>query len=110
MLRFVRNVQPQLSRTMECMVFTRRDILGQQGHGALLTAPVIAGSKDEAIEALSIMEKCPVVGKAVRREINVVTELDELLQGGRTYSIRSVRAMPRTICGQTLQPNNCCQV
>ena len=81
-LRFVRNVQPQLSRTMECMVFTRRDILGHPGPGALLTAPVIAGSKDEAIEALSILEKCPVVGKAVRREINVVTELDELLQGG----------------------------
>jgi FAD/FMN-containing dehydrogenase len=81
-LRFVRAVQPQLSRSMECMVFTRRDILGHPGPGALLTAPVIAGSKDEAIEALAILEKCPVVDKAVRREINVVTELDELLQGG----------------------------
>jgi len=81
-LRFVRAVQPQLSRTMECMVFTRRDILGHPGPGALLTAPVLANSRDEAIEALAILEKCPVLGKAVRREVNVVTELDELLQGG----------------------------
>jgi FAD/FMN-containing dehydrogenase len=81
-LRFMRAVQPQLSRTMECMVFTRRDILGHPGPGALLTAPVIAAGKDGAMEALAILEKCPVVGKAVRREINVATELDDLLQGG----------------------------
>jgi hypothetical protein len=67
---------------MECMVFTRRDILGHPGPGALLTAPVIADSKEEAIEALAILEECPVRNKAVRRETNVVTELDELLQGG----------------------------
>lgn len=81
-LRFVRAVQPQLSRTMECMVFTRRDIFGHPGPGALLTAPVLAGSKDEAIEALSILETCPVLAKAVHREINIETELNELLQGG----------------------------
>jgi len=80
-LRFVRAIQPQLSRTMECMVFTRRDIFGHLGPAALLTAPVLAGSQDEAVEALSILETCPVLSKAVHREINIVTELDELLRG-----------------------------
>ena len=81
-LRFVREVQPQLSRSMECLVFTRRDILGHPGPSALLTAPTLADSKEEAVEALAILEKCPAVSRAVRREVNVVTDLDELLQGG----------------------------
>jgi len=81
-LHFVRSIQPKLSRDMECLVFTRRDILGHPGPGALLTAPTIAGSKEEALEALAILEACPVLNKAVLREVNEVTELDGLLQGG----------------------------
>lgn len=81
-LRFVASVQPALSRKMECMVFTRRDMFGHADPAVLLTAPVIADSKDEAQSALAILEKCPVVGKAVMRNVNMVTELDDLLQGG----------------------------
>jgi FAD/FMN-containing dehydrogenase len=81
-LRWVRSVQPSLARTMECMVFVRRDIFDHPGPGALVTAPVLAGSRDEAVEALAMLESCPVLGKAVKRDVNIVTEFDELLQGG----------------------------
>jgi hypothetical protein len=80
-LQWARAVQPSLARSMECMVFVRRDLLGHEGPGALVTAPVLADSRDEAIEALSKLESCPVVRKAVHRELNIVTELDDLLQG-----------------------------
>jgi FAD/FMN-containing dehydrogenase len=67
---------------MECMVFVRRDVFGHSGPGVLVAGPVLADSRDEAIEALAKLETCPVVGKALKREVNVVTEFDELLQGG----------------------------
>ena len=62
-LRFVHAVQPKLSRAMECLVFTRRDILGHQGPGALLTAPVIADTEEEAREALAILKIMPGTGQ-----------------------------------------------
>ncbi len=81
-LRWALSIQPSLARSMECMVFVRRDIFGHPGPGALVTGPVLTDSRDEAIEALAKLETCPVVGKALKREVNVVTEFDELLQGG----------------------------
>ena len=81
-LRFVLAVQPKLSRQMECLVFTRRDIVGKSGPQALLTAPVIADSREEAIEALAILEQCPVRKRAVAADVNAATEFDDLLQGG----------------------------
>jgi FAD/FMN-containing dehydrogenase len=80
-LRFVHAVQPKLSRAMECLVFTRRDILGHKGPGALLTAPVIADSAEEAREALAILEACPVRAKAVMADVNASGSLDQWLQG-----------------------------
>ena len=67
---------------MECMVFVRRDTFGHPGPSALVTAPVLAETKEEAVAALAILETCPVVGRALKREINVVTEFDDLLEGG----------------------------
>lgn len=64
------------------MVFVSRDILGHSGPGALVTGPVLADSCEDAVAALALLETCPVVGKAVLREVNIVTEFDELLQGG----------------------------
>jgi FAD/FMN-containing dehydrogenase len=81
LLRWVLAVQPSLARTMECMVFVRRDLFGHQGPGALLTAPVLADSREEAVAALAKLEACPVLHRAVHREVNIVTGLDELLQG-----------------------------
>jgi FAD/FMN-containing dehydrogenase len=80
-LRFVHAVQPKLSRAMECLVFTRRDILGHPGPGALLTAPVIADTEEEAREALAILDQCPVRAKAVMADVNASGSLDQWLQG-----------------------------
>jgi FAD/FMN-containing dehydrogenase len=81
-LRFVHASQPQLARTMECLIFTRRDILGHPGPGALLTAPVIADSAEEAREALAILETCPVRAKAVMADVNAEGSLDQWLAAG----------------------------
>jgi FAD/FMN-containing dehydrogenase len=81
-LRWALAVQPSLARTMECMVFVRRDMFGHQGPAALVTGPVMADSREEAIEALAKLETCPVRDKALKRDVNLVTEFDELLQGG----------------------------
>jgi FAD/FMN-containing dehydrogenase len=80
-LRWARSIQPSLPRTMEFMVFMRRDLFGHPGPAALVTAPVLADSREEAMAALAVLETCPVIGKAVMREANIVTELDDLMQG-----------------------------
>jgi hypothetical protein len=81
-LGWARAVQPSLARTMEAMVFVRRDILGHSGPGALVMGPVLADSTEEAVEALRCLESCPVVDKALIRDVNVVTEFDELMAKG----------------------------
>lgn len=80
-LRWIRTVQHSLPLNMEPLVFVRRDIFGHPGPAALVTAPVMADSQDEAKAALALLETCPVHHKAVMREVNIVTELDNLLQG-----------------------------
>jgi FAD/FMN-containing dehydrogenase len=80
-LRWVRSIQSSLPRTVECMVFVRRDFFGHEGPGVLVTAPVLADSREEALAALAMLEACPVLQKALVREVNIVTELDDLLQG-----------------------------
>jgi FAD/FMN-containing dehydrogenase len=81
-LIWARAVQPSLARVLEGLVFVRRDIFGHPGPGALVMGPVLADSKDEAVEALKALETCPVVKKALIRDVNVVTEYDDLLAGG----------------------------
>ena len=81
-LRWIRNMQSSLPANMEPLVFVRRDMFGHPGPAALVTAPVMADSEDEARAALALLDTCPALGKAVMREVNIVTELDGLLQGG----------------------------
>jgi len=81
-LRWIRAMQPSLPLNMEPLVFVRRDMLGHPGPAALVTAPVMADSEEEGRAALALLDTCPVLGKTVMRETNVVTELDGLLQGG----------------------------
>jgi hypothetical protein len=56
--------------------------LGHPGPGALLTAPVIADSVEEAREALAILESCPARSKAVMADVNAEGSLDQWLQAG----------------------------
>ncbi|MGZ3351293.1 MAG: FAD-binding oxidoreductase [Xanthobacteraceae bacterium] len=80
-LRWIRTIQSSLPLNMEPLVFVRRDMFGHSGPTALVTAPVMADSQEEARAALALLETCPVLGKAALREVNIVTELDGLLQG-----------------------------
>jgi FAD/FMN-containing dehydrogenase len=80
-LGWIRTIQPSLPLNMEPLVFVRRNMFGHPGPAALVTAPVMADSQEEARAALALLETCPVLGKAVMREVDIVTELDGLLQG-----------------------------
>jgi FAD/FMN-containing dehydrogenase len=81
LLGWVGEIQSSVSRAMELMVFLRRDLDPRiPGPGAMLLAPVLAESEEEATEAAAVLETCPVIDRAVAREHNVVTEIDELLE------------------------------
>ena len=80
-LRWIRTIQSSLPLNMEALVFVRRDMFGHSGPTALVTAPVMADSQQEARAALALLETCPALDKAAIREVNIVTELDGLLQG-----------------------------
>ena len=80
---WARDVQPSLARTMECMIFVRRDMFGHAGPGGLLTGPVIADSREEALDALGRLDTCPAIAKATFKDVNADTEFDDLMQGGQ---------------------------
>lgn len=75
-------IRPRLPRIMEPLVFMRRDLFDHPGPGLLVMGPTMADSREEAFAALSLLETCPVLDKAIRREVNIETELDQLLAGG----------------------------
>lgn len=75
-------IRPRLPRIMEPLVFMRRDLFGHAGPGLLVMGPTMADSRDEAMAALSLLETCPVLDRAISRQVNVQTGLDELLAGG----------------------------
>lgn len=81
-LTWAREIQPALPRTMECMVFVRRDMFGCPGPSALVAGPVLADSEDEARAALSLLDTCPARSRALMQERYAKTEFNELMQGG----------------------------
>jgi FAD/FMN-containing dehydrogenase len=81
LLSWAREIQPQVSRRMELMVFLRRDLPGVEGPGLVVMGPVLADSEEEAAEAAAVLETCPVIDKAVTRHSDVSTEIDEMLAG-----------------------------
>ena len=75
-------IRPRLPRIMEPLVFMRRDLYDHPGPGLLVMGPTMADSREEARAALALLETCPALDRALKREVNVETELDELLAGG----------------------------
>jgi FAD/FMN-containing dehydrogenase len=55
-LRWIRTIQPSLPPNMEPLVFVRRDMFGHSGPMALVTAPAMADSQEEARAALALLE------------------------------------------------------
>ena len=75
-------IRPRLPRSMEPLIFMRRDLFDHPGPGLLVMGPTLADSREKALAALALLETCPVLNRALRREVNVETEIDEMLAGG----------------------------
>ncbi len=75
-------IRPRLPRNMEPLLFLRRDLFGHAGPGILVMGPTMADSREEALAALALLETCPVLDRALRREVNVETEIEEMIAGG----------------------------
>ena len=80
--RWAAELRPRLPRNMEPLVFLRRDLFGHPGPGLLVMGPTMADSREEALAALALLETCPVLDRALMREVNVETEIDAMLAGG----------------------------
>ena len=68
-LRWIRAMQPSLPLNMEPLLFVRRDMFSHPGPTALVTAPVMADSQEEAVAALAFLQTCPVLSQAVMRDV-----------------------------------------
>ena len=108
-LGWMREVLPSLDRSMEPLVFMRRDMFDHAGPGLLVTGPVLTDSREQAIEVLRPLETCPALSKAIRRDANVATEFDELLQGGEDMFYPRGGAMRPTTCGPARRRRTLCR-
>jgi FAD/FMN-containing dehydrogenase len=79
---WIADLRPRLPRNMEPLVFLRRDLFGHPGPSLIVTGPTMGDTREECEAALRLLETCPVLDKALMREVNVVTELDQLLAAG----------------------------
>ena len=74
--RWAHEVGPRVPRTMELMVVVHRDAEGELE--IAVTGPVLAGSAEEAAEALALLETCPVRGRAKLAFPNAAVQLTDL--------------------------------
>jgi FAD/FMN-containing dehydrogenase len=79
LVRWLIEAQPEIPRSVECMLFLRRGLSGVSGPGAMLMAPVLADNETQAREALSFTSSCPCLPRAVERRDAVLTSVDELV-------------------------------
>jgi FAD/FMN-containing dehydrogenase len=85
---------PDVARSVEMMLFLLHDPEGSGETRILLNGPAIAGSEEEAREALSILETCPVLDRAllkaeyVEAHVGDLTEASQLLYpDGSRYAV-----------------------
>lgn len=74
--RWVSEIGPRVPRTMELMVVVHRDSEGELE--IAVTGPVLAGSAEEAAEALALLETCPVRERAKLAFPNAKVQLADL--------------------------------
>jgi FAD/FMN-containing dehydrogenase len=72
-------VAPRIARTMELMLFIHRD--HEEQLEIAVTGPVLAGSAEEAAEALVVLETCPVIDQAKLAVPNVPATIDDFYAG-----------------------------
>jgi FAD/FMN-containing dehydrogenase len=74
--RWAYEIGPRVPRTMELMVVVHRDAEGELE--IAVTGPVLAGSAEEAAEALALLETCVVRERAKGEAPNVEVQLADL--------------------------------
>jgi FAD/FMN-containing dehydrogenase len=74
-------IGPSVARSLEMMLFLQRPG-GNRGVIAV-TGPVLAGSEEEARDALAILDTCPVLGKATAASAYMPADFSELVVTSR---------------------------
>lgn len=77
--RWAHEIAPQVARTMELMVLIHRDDAGEQE--IVVTGPVLVDSEEEALEALAVLQTCPVLDRAKLAVPYVPVTMDDLYAG-----------------------------
>ncbi len=86
-MRWVHAVGPEVPRTMELMVFLRRDLFGHRGPVVMVAGPVLAGSEEQARDDLGLLETCPVLNRALDSPAPrfAATNVSELVAGNEDF-------------------------
>jgi FAD/FMN-containing dehydrogenase len=74
--RWAHEIGPRVARTLELMLLVHRDADGLPE--VAVTGPVLAGSEDEAREALALLETCPVLDQAKMAIPNAPVQMADL--------------------------------
>ncbi len=81
LMSWAREVGARTPRTMEFMVFLRRDLFGYDGPVLMVNGPVLADSHEQAVEDSRILESCPLLDSVLDAPAPryAVTDVDQLV-------------------------------
>lgn len=80
LMRWAHAVGPEVPSSIELMVFMRRDLMGHEGPGLQVLAPVLADTDEQARADLAFLEDCPLRAVALERAVCVPTDVIELVR------------------------------
>lgn len=86
-MSWVHAVGPETPRTMELMVFLRRDLFGPRDPAVMVAGPVLAASVDQARRDLGLLETCPVYDRRLDADTPqyAPTDVGELVAGNDDF-------------------------
>lgn len=86
-MSWARELGPSTPRTMELMVFMRRDLFGHPGPVLMVNGPVLADSHEQAVADSRILESCPVLDSALEAAAPryAVTDVGQLVRGSDDF-------------------------
>jgi FAD/FMN-containing dehydrogenase len=72
-------IGPEVSRTIEMMLFMRREFGDSDDVSILVSGPALAATDEEARDALALLETCPVRDRALMAAPNVPTDVADIV-------------------------------
>jgi FAD/FMN-containing dehydrogenase len=78
---WAREIGPSVARSLEMMLFLQRPQEDQRMIG--VTGPVLAGTEEEARDALAILDTCPVLDKALAANAYMPADFTDLIAASR---------------------------